>query len=342
MLGCYPARLPVGFGFLRLHILISDEEEDLNEDTVEKIVKCIIQNEANVEVLKEMLKDDDLLVPVPMPVPTPVPVPSTLCPRRTSQEGGVSHHHTVHLGSTRAAPCILCNQKKRHSLHRQGRSKEGKGRMHPGETTVFSVGRFHVTHIEKKPASQDSQEESLPNSKQNLGSVDVDQETHRDEKLLWENGVVPMDDLQLEGIQQVDSQSEKGQKNEPTQGESLLNATINSDFPMSGPDRKEHPKTGSLQEISFLGTITSNASDQKSLGHAEQLVSVEEMEKLHKKADVSDEDIQKPANEASENERNPFLQGGSRLDPSGNEFNRTTSIEYEEQSSVVQDPRVSV
>lgn len=31
--------------FLLLCILISDDEEDLNEDTVEKIVKCIIQNE---------------------------------------------------------------------------------------------------------------------------------------------------------------------------------------------------------------------------------------------------------------------------------------------------------
>ncbi|XP_066480619.1 RELT-like protein 2, partial [Tiliqua scincoides] len=159
--------------------LEDDEDEDINEDTVEKIVKCIIQNEANVEVLKEMLKDGNVDLPLPVPVAglVPVPVPSGLCPRRSSQEGGVSHHHTVHLGSTRA-PCILCSQKKRHSLHRQGRSKEGKVRMHPGETTVFSVGRFHVTHIEKKLASQDSQEESLPNSKQDLGSVDVEQEIH--------------------------------------------------------------------------------------------------------------------------------------------------------------------
>lgn len=65
----------------------------------------------------------------------------SLCPHRNSQDGGPPHHHTVHLGSTQA-PCIHCSKKKRHPLHRQGRSKEGKGRMHPGETTVFSVGRY--------------------------------------------------------------------------------------------------------------------------------------------------------------------------------------------------------
>ncbi|KAM3840265.1 RELT-like protein 2 isoform 2-T4 [Vipera latastei] len=115
-----------------------DEDEDMNEDTVEKIVKCIIQNEANVEVLKEMLGEGDADYPLP------VPVPSALCPHRSSQDGGIPHHHTVHLGSTQA-PCIHCSKKKRPSLHRQGRSKEGKSKMHPGETTVFSVGRHIQT-----------------------------------------------------------------------------------------------------------------------------------------------------------------------------------------------------
>uniref|UniRef100_A0A8C0XBW4 RELT-like protein 2 n=1 Tax=Castor canadensis TaxID=51338 RepID=A0A8C0XBW4_CASCN len=64
------------------------------------------------------------------------------------QDGTPSHHHTVHLGS--AAPCIHCSRSKRPPLVRQGRSKEGKGRPRPGETTVFSVGRFRVTHIEKR------------------------------------------------------------------------------------------------------------------------------------------------------------------------------------------------
>ncbi|NWW81923.1 RELL2 protein, partial [Climacteris rufus] len=134
------------------------DEEELNEDTVEKIVRCIIQNEgerfpgwprallraladtfpffplssANAEALKEMLGDNEGDVPVPVP---------SLCPHSSSQDGGPPHHHTVHLGSTQA-PCIHCSRRKRHPLQRQGRSKEGKGRMHPGETTVFSVGRY--------------------------------------------------------------------------------------------------------------------------------------------------------------------------------------------------------
>ncbi|XP_010117357.1 PREDICTED: RELT-like protein 2, partial [Chlamydotis macqueenii] len=110
--------------------LQANEEEELNEDTVEKIVRCIIQNEANAEALKEMLGDNEGDIPVPVP---------SLCPHRNSQDGGPPHHHTVHLGSTQA-PCIHCSKRKRHPLHRQGRSKDGKGRMHPGETTVFSVG----------------------------------------------------------------------------------------------------------------------------------------------------------------------------------------------------------
>ncbi|NXH45354.1 RELL2 protein, partial [Dicaeum eximium] len=110
---------------------LQDDEDEKNDDTVEKIVRCIIQNQANVEALKEMLGENE----GDMPVPVPVPVPSS------SQDGGPPHHHTVHLGSTQA-PCIHCSRRKRHPLQRQGRSKEGKSRMHPGETTVFSVGRY--------------------------------------------------------------------------------------------------------------------------------------------------------------------------------------------------------
>ncbi|NWV71317.1 RELL2 protein, partial [Malurus elegans] len=99
-----------------------------NEDTMEKIVSYIIQNEANVEALQEMLEENEGDVPVPVPVPS-------------SQDGAPPHHHTVHLGSTQA-PCIHCSKKKRRPLQRQGRSKEGRSRMHPGETTVFSVGRY--------------------------------------------------------------------------------------------------------------------------------------------------------------------------------------------------------
>ncbi|NXU09658.1 RELL2 protein, partial [Pardalotus punctatus] len=111
---------------------LEDHEARENEDTVEKIVTCILQNEANMEALQEMLGEDEGDVPVPVP---------SLCPHSSSQDGGPPHHHTVHLGSTQA-PCIHCSKKKRRPLQRQGRSKEGKSKMHPGETTVFSVGRY--------------------------------------------------------------------------------------------------------------------------------------------------------------------------------------------------------
>lgn len=64
------------------------------------------------------------------------------------QDGAPSHHHTVHLGS--AAPCIHCSRSKRPPLVRQGRSKEGKGRPRPGETTVFSVGRWGYSGPRKR------------------------------------------------------------------------------------------------------------------------------------------------------------------------------------------------
>uniref|UniRef100_A0A8D2M763 RELT-like 2 n=1 Tax=Zonotrichia albicollis TaxID=44394 RepID=A0A8D2M763_ZONAL len=132
-------------GFLICHVLkkkgyrcrtfrdeLDPDDKDENDDTVEKIVRCIIQNEANVEALKEMLGENEPDVPVPVP---------SLGHHSSSQDGGPPHHHTVHLGSTHA-PCIHCSRRKRHPLQRQGRSKEGKSRMHPGETTVFSVGRY--------------------------------------------------------------------------------------------------------------------------------------------------------------------------------------------------------
>ncbi|XP_030068633.1 LOW QUALITY PROTEIN: RELT-like protein 2 [Microcaecilia unicolor] len=135
----------------------SNSEEASNEDTVERIVKCIIQNEANAEALKQMLGDNEREVAA---------VPS-LCPHRGSQDAGPPHHHTVHLGST-LAPCIHCKKKSR--LHRMGRSKEGKGRPQPGEVTVFSVGRFRVTHIGKRPSFQDSHDDppSDGSSKHNI------------------------------------------------------------------------------------------------------------------------------------------------------------------------------
>ncbi|XP_069510229.1 RELT-like protein 2 [Ambystoma mexicanum] len=141
----------------------ANEEELSNEDTVERIVKCIIQNEANTEALKQMLGETEKETPA---------VPS-FCPHRNSQDGGPPHHHTVHLGS-RLAPCMHCSQKKKHPLQRMGRSKEGRGKPHPGEVTVFSVGRFRVTHIGKKSSLQGSQDETLPDTSNDNSTADKD------------------------------------------------------------------------------------------------------------------------------------------------------------------------
>ncbi|XP_063269825.1 RELT-like protein 2 isoform X2 [Prinia subflava] len=167
---------------------LEDDEDEKNDDTVEKIVRCIIQNEANVEALKEMLGENEGDVPVPVP---------SLCPHSSSQDGGPPHHHTVHLGSTQA-PCIHCSRRKRHPLQRQGRSKEGKSRMHPGETTVFSVGRFRVTHIGKKPPVQDG---ALPAGSRQPSTEELERSS---ERLQWEralNGTVPTGGLQNGAIQ---------------------------------------------------------------------------------------------------------------------------------------------
>ncbi|XP_021403756.2 RELT-like protein 2 [Lonchura striata] len=164
---------------------LQDDEAEKNDDTVEKIVKIIIQNEANVEALKEMLGENEEM---------PVPVPS-LCPHSSSQDGGPPHHHTVHLGSTQA-PCIHCSRRKRQPLQRQGRSKEGKSRMHPGETTVFSVGRFRVTHIGKKPSVQEQQDGVLPAGSREPSTEELE---HSSEMLQREralNGTVPTAGLQ--------------------------------------------------------------------------------------------------------------------------------------------------
>ncbi|XP_058704613.1 RELT-like protein 2 [Poecile atricapillus] len=170
-----------------------EDDEDKNDDTVEKIVRCIIQNEANVEALKEMLGENEGDVPVPVPVPS-------LCPHSSSQDGGPPHHHTVHLGSTQA-PCIHCSRRKRHPLQRQGRSKEGKSRMHPGETTVFSVGRFRVTHIGKRPPVQEQHDGALPAGSRQPSTEELERSS---ERLQWEralNGTVPTGGLQNGAIQ---------------------------------------------------------------------------------------------------------------------------------------------
>ncbi|KAG9349055.1 hypothetical protein JZ751_029373 [Albula glossodonta] len=74
-------------------------------------------------------------------------------PRKESLGGIPPHHHTVHSGVDRNS-CHLCAQSRSKKARRRSRVARSKAR--PGEQTVFSVGRFRVTHMEKKNSIQGS------------------------------------------------------------------------------------------------------------------------------------------------------------------------------------------
>ncbi|XP_069387180.1 RELT-like protein 2 isoform X1 [Paralichthys olivaceus] len=113
----------------------TDEEDEENQDTVEQILKCIIENEANMAAFNEMLGNQNVCV--------------RHDPRlRKDSIGGVPpHHHTVHSGTDHNS-CHLCAQVQSKKGRRQSRTP--RFRQRPGEQTVFSVGRFRVTHTDKK------------------------------------------------------------------------------------------------------------------------------------------------------------------------------------------------
>ncbi|XP_048398958.1 RELT-like protein 2 isoform X1 [Stegostoma tigrinum] len=122
-----------------------------NQDTVGQIVQCIIENEANVEALNELLREHEQVKP---PVPSPIfPEPVV-----TKAPSLIPHHHTVHsvaAGSAGSA-CLSCNQRrKRSAMQMHRRAKETKSRNHGVEVTVLSVGRFRVTRVEKGQWAQE-------------------------------------------------------------------------------------------------------------------------------------------------------------------------------------------
>lgn len=114
----------------------SDDEDEDNQDTVEQILKCIIENEANMEAFKELLGNQNVCVQHD---------PRML--RKESLGGIPPHHHTVHSGSDRNS-CHLCVQGRSKKNLRRSRTTRAKQR--PREQTVFSVGRFRVIHTDKK------------------------------------------------------------------------------------------------------------------------------------------------------------------------------------------------
>uniref|UniRef100_A0A3P8NPQ5 RELT-like protein 2 n=1 Tax=Astatotilapia calliptera TaxID=8154 RepID=A0A3P8NPQ5_ASTCA len=123
-------------GFLICHLLkkkgyhcrtdVGDEEEE------EKLGE---NADANMEAFNEMLGNHKVCV--------------RHDPRlRKESIGGIPPHlHTVHSGTDHNS-CHLCAQIKSKKGRRQSRTLRAKQR--PGEQTVFSVGRFRVTHTDKK------------------------------------------------------------------------------------------------------------------------------------------------------------------------------------------------
>ncbi|XP_072291669.1 RELT-like protein 2 isoform X2 [Eucyclogobius newberryi] len=74
-----------------------------------------------------------------------------ICTRlRKESIGGVTPHmHTVHSGTDLHNTCHLCAQSRSKRGQRRA-SRISRLRIRPGEQTVFSVGRFRVTHNDKK------------------------------------------------------------------------------------------------------------------------------------------------------------------------------------------------
>uniref|UniRef100_A0A4W5K4L1 RELT like 2 n=1 Tax=Hucho hucho TaxID=62062 RepID=A0A4W5K4L1_9TELE len=128
---------------------ITDDEED-HQDTVEQILKCIIENEANMEAFKEMLGKQDICEHHD---------PTLL--RKESLGGIPPHHHTVHSGAQLDhKSCTLCVQGRSKKARRRSRVARTNKPRTPGErreSTVFAVGRFRVTHMDKKDQGSDDQ-----------------------------------------------------------------------------------------------------------------------------------------------------------------------------------------
>lgn len=112
-----------------------DDEDEESQDTVEKILKCIIENEANMEAFNEMVGKGNLCVRHDPRL------------RKESMAGLPAHLHTVHSGTDFHDTCHLCAQIRNKRARRPSRTPRFRK---PGEQTVFSVGRFRVTHTDKK------------------------------------------------------------------------------------------------------------------------------------------------------------------------------------------------
>ncbi|KAJ8015222.1 hypothetical protein DPEC_G00023890 [Dallia pectoralis] len=144
------------------HLNITDDEEEKedNQDTVEQILKCIIENEANMEAFKEMLGKQDICEHHD---------PRLL--RKESLGGIPPHHHTIHsaaqLDHKSCTHCVQGRSKKARLRSRMARTNKPKTPGDKSESTVFAVGRFRVTHMEKKDHGSSNQldQSEIPDNK---------------------------------------------------------------------------------------------------------------------------------------------------------------------------------
>ncbi|XP_069754050.1 RELT-like protein 2 isoform X2 [Narcine bancroftii] len=141
----------------------TDDVQESNQDTVGQIVQCILDNKANAEALKEMLKEHEEMQPLSH---SPI-FPEKIARLPLSQP----HHHTVHSGLVREnhSVCLHCSQRKKGAAdqtHLQPRGAEGCGPKM--EVTVFSVGRFRVTHMDRGRAADE--QNSIPTDQPSGGT----------------------------------------------------------------------------------------------------------------------------------------------------------------------------
>lgn len=130
-----------------------------------------------------------------------------------------------------------------------------------------------------------------------------------------------MDGLRQGTVHRADSQSERGAHEdhlaEPTQGNSLLNVTANSDVSLKGPERKELSKESLLQPTGLLGMAAgcapeTNCSTQPKSHQSEDPRKAERLVKTPNACES--EGVQKAALEVSENKGNQVLQPGAKVD----------------------------
>ncbi|MBN3282476.1 RELL2 protein, partial [Polyodon spathula] len=182
-------------------------------------------------------------------------------PRQDSAGSLPPHHHTVHSGSDRTA-CHHCNQSR--AKRARGRARAPRGKTRPRETTVFSVGRFRVTHVGKKSGNLEKTGQSEQAEGDTLQKDDKvgQSETELHEKCslremfkdtptddtngAFQRGTEPMGaEVSMETGGGNDGKSHvEGLKNGTVQAESTDKGTSQTDSIHNGTAQKEDPNNG--------------------------------------------------------------------------------------------------